>query len=153
LFDHESERTRQQALFSRWRQALPRAFRPLAGTPALLQTDDQEAGVPFSRLTLTAQLEVLRVPLEESWALCASLNPFLTIWRQRACQQQLQVTRWPRAADRWLSGASYARRFVTLAKAVPRQKQFPDATELQTLFLKKKLCAANLYPLLWTAEP
>lgn len=151
LFDYRAERARQQKLFSRWRQALPTAFRSLADTPALLQTAGPSRAVPFSRLTLTAQLEVLGVPPAQSWERCAPLNPFLTRWRQRAQQRKLQVTRWPRPADRWLSGASYARRFARLAAAPPPEK-FPAAAPLQVALVEKKLCAANLYPLLWTTE-
>jgi glycosyltransferase involved in cell wall biosynthesis len=152
LFDWRAERRRQQKLFTWWEGSLPRPFRSIAGKPVLLQTAPPPDGVPFSRLTLTAQLEVLEVPVAESWQLCAPLNPFLVRWRRRAQQQTLQSSPWPRTAHRWLSGAAYARRFVKLALSPPRPGVFPDAAEVQTAFLEKKLCSSNLYPLLWATE-
>jgi glycosyltransferase involved in cell wall biosynthesis len=152
LFDWRAERRRQHPLFIWWQRGLPRAFRSLTGKPVLLEASRATPGVPFSRLSLTAQLEVLAVPTAESWALCAPLNPFLALWQRRAQHQQLQVSRWPRTAARWLSGAAYARRFATLAQSPPSPGKFPDAAAVQTAFVEKKLCSRNLYPLLWATE-
>ena len=74
----------------------------------------------FSRLTLTAQLEVLARPVEHSWAACVALNPFLEAWRRRAATGRLRVTAWPRAADRWLSARAYANRFLNLLGNIDR---------------------------------
>lgn len=153
LFDHRAERMRQEKLFARWRRALPAAVRALADTPALLRATRPDQTVPFSRLTLTAQLEVLSLPAARSWECCQKLNPFLRAWRQRAQERQLRVATWPARADRWLSGRSYARRFVRLLNSPSPPGTQPDARALQAAFIAKKLCAANLYPLLWTKEP
>ena len=67
--------------------------------------------VPFSRLTLTAQLEVLRCDTETSWNACRPLNPFLDVWRARAQTQTLRKTPWPASASRRLGGPAYAARF------------------------------------------
>lgn len=152
LFDGTAERARQQKLFTAWRRQLPRALRSLTGVPALPQARSQPTCVPFSRLTLTAQLEVLAQPPEHSWARCAPLNSFLSAWRISATAGQLKPTRWPAQAARWLSGVSYARRFYKLLAQPPPAAEKFSAPRLQQDFFRKKLCAANLYPLLWVTE-
>lgn len=149
LFDWDAERTRQQKLFTRWRRILPPTVRKLVATPRLLAPCTRPAAVPFSRLTLTAQLEVLTQPCRRSWELCAPLNPFLGVWQTCAAAGKLQVTAWPRTADQRLSGETYARHFVRLARSTEVPRNGLNAHALQNALLEKKLCAANLYPLLW----
>jgi hypothetical protein len=150
LFDWAGEQRRQRALFRTWRQRLPRACRGWAGQPAGLAALNSARPVPFSRLTLTAQLEVLRQPLATSWQRCAPLNPCLHAWRDRAARGTLQVTRWPQTAAAWLDGAAYAQRFTALLAARPTQP-LPSAAghAAQSEFIREKLRASNLYPLLW----
>jgi hypothetical protein len=152
LFDWKTERARQEKLFTRWKKNLPPALRRIVGTPVILATKNPPAAVPFSRLTLTAQLEVLAQPARHSWELCAPVNPFLQIWQRRARTGRLQITRWPRPAEQWLSGETYAERFVALAHAPAAAKKNLNAPRVQTDFFGKKLCPANLYPLLWATE-
>lgn len=148
LFDWPAERARQRTLFARWRNHLPTSVRSHLATPVLL--DHKTAGpVPFSRLTLTAQLELLAQPVARSWELCAPLNPFLRGWQRRAATGTLQATVWPQRADDWLSGATYADKFAALIRARAAASKPAVATALQTALLRKKLCSANLYPLLW----
>lgn len=151
LFDWKAERARQQKLFTRWRKQLPAALRDSVATPIVLESA-KAAAVPFSRLTLTAQLEVLAQPRALSWEQCAPLNPFLRDWQLRAAKGKLQVTAWPARADDWLSGATYARNFARLIRATPRPRPPRTPQRVQTELLGEKLCAANLYPLLWTTE-
>jgi hypothetical protein len=109
--------------------------------------------VPFSRLTLTAQLEVLAQPIEHSWARCAALNPFLKAWRDRAAAGRLETSPWPRTAERWLGGRAYARRFLELVPPILARVPRSGASQAaQTEFLRKKLRAENLYPLLWNSR-
>jgi glycosyltransferase involved in cell wall biosynthesis len=153
LFDLAAEQARQQKLFTRWRRLLPATLRARTGQPAGLAPMAATTGIPFSRLTLTAQLEVLAQPVARSWELCAPLNPFLRVWRRRAAAQKLGVTHWPRSADHWLSGATYARRFVELVEAPGTVRRVQvSARRVQQDFFQKKLCAANLYPLLWATD-
>lgn len=147
LFDRDREGARQALLFRRWRADLPAAARRQLAEPALLAAAD-EAPVPFSRLTLTAQLEVLAQPVAASWAACAPLNPFLSGWRERAVRRQLEVTPWPAGAARWLGGAAYAHRWLTVVRRAKSAQKF-SAPALQNDFLATKLAAHNLYPLLW----
>ncbi|MDD3179283.1 MAG: glycosyltransferase [Opitutaceae bacterium] len=150
LFDWSAEHQRQRRLFRVWQEQLPSACRRIAGRPALLEAKGAISPVPFSRLTLTAQLEVLRQPLATSWSLCAPLNPFLAEWRARAARGTLGVTPWPRQAARWLGGAAYAARFTALLSARPTDRLNPAASlAAQREFIRQKLCAANLYPLTW----
>ncbi len=152
LFDWAAERRRQRDLFQHWQQQLPRACRRLAGRPALLATGEPSRPVPFSRLTLTAQLEVLRQPPDISWRRCGPLNPFLDPWRERAARAKLGITRWPRAADAWLGGAAYADRFAKLLEAAPSRPLRPAAgLATQKEFMRQKLRSENLYPLMWGA--
>jgi hypothetical protein len=109
--------------------------------------------VPFSRLTLTAQLAVLAQPVERSWNLCAPLNPHLPAWRERAQAGDLQPASWPKAADRWLNGEAYARKFARVLGAKPRAKSGPRPAEsAQAEFIRRKLKSENLFPLLWARQ-
>jgi glycosyltransferase involved in cell wall biosynthesis len=153
LFDAPAERERQRQLFRAWMAELPSACRAWVEVPTLLSGERVDRPVPFSRLTLTAQLEVLSRPFAESWRLCAPLNPFLRVWRRRAAAGRLQSSAWPRLANRWLRGAEYARRFHALARA-----QFPGpiprgaASAAQRELLRSRLSRKYLYPLLWSVD-
>jgi hypothetical protein len=153
LFDWKAEARRQRRWFQTWTRHLPRACRKLAAEPALLRLVPRPGPVPFSRLTLTAQLEVLSRPAQESWERCAPLNPFLVEWQQRAAARQLQTSCWPAGARQWLSGEAYARHW---AKAALRPcSSAPDAASAgaaQREFIQWKLGAEYLYPLLWARE-
>jgi len=151
LFDWKAEVSRQRKLFANWRKGLPEGVRQSVATPVVLESKSATV-VPFSRLTLTAQLEVLAQPTDVSWERCARLNPFLIKWRERAATGELEVTAWPRHADHWLSGETYARKFARLAAATTTADAKPSPGALQHALLEKKLCAANLYPLLWATE-
>src|SRR5262249_15186950 len=124
LFHWDAEQRRQQMLFAEWKRQLPAACRGRVAAEVGRWTDATLPHlylatsaaplrpVPFSRLTLTAQLEVLSQPVARSWDLCTPLNSFLIPWRQRAQGGKLQVTPWPSRAANWLSGRAYAERFV-----------------------------------------
>jgi glycosyltransferase involved in cell wall biosynthesis len=152
LFDLAAEQARQRKMFNRWRRQLPATLQARTGQPAGLAADAVSRGIPFSRLTLTAQLEVLAQSSSHAWQLCAPLNPFLRTWQRRAAARKLGVTHWPKAATHWLSGATYARRFAELIQAPAPGAGRVSARRVQQDFFQKKLCAANLYPLLWTTD-
>lgn len=153
LFDWQAEVVRQEHLFRRWLGQMPRVCRRLAGKSALLAASRVRQPVPFSRLTLFAQLEVLVHPPEQSWALCAPLNPFLHTWRTRAARRALRVTSWPGGATQGLSGNACARRFGRLLAAASGSKAAPLAScSIQQQLMVEKLSAPHLYPLLWSGE-
>jgi glycosyltransferase involved in cell wall biosynthesis len=149
LFGWNQEQLRQKALFEQFRRQLPRPCHALAGTPALLKPAARPSPVPFSRLTLTAQLEVLAHPPEFSWDLCLPSNPFLLKWRKLAPQSALKVSHYPQKASRFLSGAAYARRFLTLLAAQPQPAAPRASLAVQDEFIREKLRSENLYPLTW----
>jgi hypothetical protein len=150
LFDWNAEARRQMGLFRSWRRRLPGSLRRFVRPPAVVGAIDRPQPVPFSRLTLTAQLEVLAQPVERSWSACASLNPFLATWRKRAREQRLRMTPWPRTADKWLGGRAYAQRFEKLVSTPPMRTKSVDAgPSKQMAFLRERLGAKWLFPLLW----
>lgn len=150
LFDWKRERARQERFFREWLRLLPHTLRRQVVKPIALASVQPPSAVPFSRLTLTAQLEILTVPVKESWPACAALNPFLKTWRRRARIGKLRTTPWPRTADQWLGPTAYARRFVRLLHA--RQHASAEgnpALSTQRDLLAKTFATANQYPLLW----
>jgi glycosyltransferase involved in cell wall biosynthesis len=152
LFDWRAEHDRQRRLFAAWKRLMPRAAARLVGQPVVLASGAIPHPVPFSRLTLTAQLEVLAVSPDESWAHCAPLNPFLKTWRERAAARQLQNGAWPRSAARWLGGRAYAQRFYEVVARLPALNPGLGASQAaQEEFLCRKLRSENLYPLLWNS--
>jgi hypothetical protein len=150
LFDAEAEWQRQARLFSIWRNRMPRACRVRAESPMGLSHGGKTLqAIPFSRLTLTAQLEVLRQPIGHSWSLCAALNPFLARWRAKAARAALPITRWPGHADRWLGGTAYASAFKRILTLTRRPESSGDPARAQQEFIRSKLKQDNLFPLLW----
>jgi glycosyltransferase involved in cell wall biosynthesis len=154
LFDVAAERRRQARRWLTWRRELPGPCQPLAGRPSILRDEETPQAVPFSRLTLLAQLEVLAQPLELSWKLCAPLNPFLQSWRKRAAAGTLLASRWPRSATQWLGGEAYGRHIRRLLSGAPGNSVGPEASVAAAEeFIRAKLAGENQYPLLWTSEP
>ncbi len=152
LFDWQAEQKQQEKLFGAWKRQLPREYRGWAGTPVVLQGSSSSA-VPLSRLTFSAQLEVLAQPTELSWKLCVPLNRFLPLWKERAQKGKMGLTDWPEKADRWISGPAYARRFWgSLRGRAKAQTKLALAEEIQTAFIREKLASDNLFPLLWASE-
>jgi glycosyltransferase involved in cell wall biosynthesis len=153
LFDWKAERARQTQLFRAWLSGLPHSVRRLADKPSVLAAKRQPKAVPFSRLTLTAQLEVLAQPVADSWKVCVKLNPFLETWRRRAAADRLQISPWPRSAGRWLSGENYGRSFHRVCYTALRDDGKPlAAVACQEDFIRHKLKAEFLYPLLWSEK-
>lgn len=153
LFNFKRERERQGRMFARWKDKLPRTARQWTGTPALLGPESDLEAVPFSRLTLTAQLEVLSKPVEQSWGLCSKLNPFLIEWNASARARRLEPAEWPKSADQWLSGTAYGRRFWSLA-TLPGGSPVSASKSIavQEDFMRQRLGASYLFPLLWARE-
>lgn len=151
LFDGRAELQRQARRWRTWQQRLPAGYRSSAGQPRWLETGQWPDAVPFSRLTLAAQLEVLTHSVADSWAACAPLNPWLEDWRRRAAATELAVSPWPQRSARWLSGEAYARAVRRLVRMRAGEGVAPEAgRHAMDEFVRAKLAPANQYPLLWT---
>jgi len=152
LFDWKAEVKRQQLGFGKWKAKLPRACQLYAGIPTVLQSSKHPFPVPFSRLTLIAQMEILKQPAGKSLSLCAKLNSFLETWRMLAAEGCLKTSSWPDTADRWLSGQAYAQRW---ADAVTGEFSSPDLMSInsaQNDLIRLKVASEQLFPLLWSAS-
>jgi hypothetical protein len=150
LFDARAETARQETRWRAWRAGLPRTCRAWATRPPWW---DAAGPVALSRLTLTAQLEVLAHPAEESWARCAPLNPVLRRWRGRAETETLGVSRWPRGAARRLGAEAYGRGFARLLATAPGAVADGAPGRIAEEFLRAKLAGENQYPMLWSLTP
>lgn len=148
LIDRRKERSRQEAAWKRWLRDVPVGLRKLAGQPAVLRLDEL-APLPFSRLTLDGQLEVLALPPGRSWEACARWNPELSRWKSRIAAGVFRKAAWPREADAMIGGEAYARRFWN---AVRSRRAAPVDSACQTTqldFIRERLGTPYLYPILF----
>ncbi|MEX1045241.1 MAG: glycosyltransferase [Chthoniobacterales bacterium] len=147
LFDSPRERARQRELWLRWRHALPAEVQSMAGEPPILVS--REAIVPFSRLTLTAQEEVLAHPVDRLRSALDAANPDLAAWPRDAAD-------WPAAgfgdeAEAALAPARFAESFLAAVQAATQAPAVPDDAPGNVLdaFLANRLRGDNLYPLVF----
>jgi hypothetical protein len=151
MFDWNAERTRQTHIFRRWCVALPVSVRSSITAPAVMEMSEP-GPVAFSRLTLTAQLEVLTKKPAVSRDACAPLNPFLDEWGSRAATRSLRLTQWPPNAHRWLGGAAFARALHAAVAALDDSPAVPVcAPAVLTDFISGRLAGEGFYPLLASA--
>jgi len=150
LLDWPAEVKRQRRLFAAWRRGLPSECRPLVEPPVAL-SDRASGAVAFSRLTLTAQLQVLSAPIEQSWNLCWPFNPWLEAWRRAAATSGLSPAHYPLRARRHLGDAACTNNFRRL---ILNQCGTPNdpaaAARTQQDLIRTRLAAENLYPLTWS---
>lgn len=144
-FDFAAERRRQESIWRAWRGSLPVSVRGMAEPPAIL--DDVGASVPFSRLTLSAQLEVLAHPPEATWSVCAPHNRALRTIARAIESGSLRAGEWPEKAVHALSMETYAARFAAaLGRAGTGQPG--GAAELQRNLIRQRLGRDFVYPIL-----
>jgi glycosyltransferase involved in cell wall biosynthesis len=153
LFDLKAELARQRHLFSAWKKMLPETVLRFVKTPPFLKPRAPEKPVPFSRLTLSAQIEVLARPLEESWERGVALNPWLADWRSLAAKGGLRLGSGFSRVRRSLSTRAYGRHFKEILKGADGPPSEAAASvAAQREFIRERLGAHNLYPLLWACE-
>jgi glycosyltransferase involved in cell wall biosynthesis len=146
LFDRAAEQTRQRQLFRRWQKQLPAAWRNRVRLPVF----SPGRPIAFCRLTLSAQLEVLSVPPEKSWDLCARHNPELAAWPAQIAGAALAVPVWPAKAERVLGAKAYGEKLAALFRRPPgRSADSQPARTALTRFITASLRPENLFPLLW----
>lgn len=144
LFDAARERRRQQTRYRNWVARLPPGVVPPQGGAF------PDAAVAFSRLTLTAQLEVLALPPAASWAACRAHNPDLARLVERRDLRPMR--RCLRAEHAWSPDALAARWWRAVAQA--RTPVDADAGErLQAGLIERFLAPQHQHPLLWSEQP
>jgi glycosyltransferase involved in cell wall biosynthesis len=152
LLDLKAERDRQQKLWRAWKSAMPSICRRLAKRPMILELP-HGGPVPFSRLTLSGQLEVLAIAPGESWAACNEWNPFLKIWRRLAQAGRLDAMQWPKNAEAVIGGGAYAGRFWRAVAGIPNRPLGVRAVErAQRDSIAQRLGTNFLYPILFGEE-
>ena len=149
LIDLPAERKRQTATWQKWRAALPASVRALAKSPPL-----PPGPLAFSRLTLTAQLEVLAHPPTDSWEACVPLNSALETCRDPKNLRPAEISK---TAEQKIGGPAYARRFIeALEEARQAQKTTPlsrlrgNPAAIQKAFIEQRLQPTYLFPMLMT---
>jgi glycosyltransferase involved in cell wall biosynthesis len=152
LLDLKTERARQQKLWRGWKSAMPASCRRLAGRPLLLDLSDGEP-IPFSRLTLSGQLEVLAIAPEKSWEACKDVNPLLKYWRNLAKAGRLPAMQWPERAKAVIGEKAYAARFwKSVAEISGRPLGIHAVERAQRDSIAQRLGARFLYPILFGEE-
>lgn len=145
MFDHAAERDRLEVVYRGWKQSLPQASRHLAGIPL---HPGAGAPIPFSRLTLDAQLEILSIPPAESWKAAASCNPGLPA----VLDSSRKVVEWPDKTDDLISPAACAARLLEAVRTMPESRMTDhEAARTQKAFIADRLKPEFLYPLLMQA--
>ncbi len=142
LFDLRAEVARQRRIFQQWKSRLPQSIRILAEQPQILKNPVET--IPFSRLTLTAQLEVLAHPAQESLAASQPWNPG---WESVANRQWIPMELGKRAA-RFLSPESAAKRFAGQIGPIPRSIESSAASACLSRLIGESLRADRYFPIL-----
>ena len=144
LFDFSKERRRQEMLFESWKNGLPTECRSLAEKPLLLDAEATRP-VPFSRLTLDAQLEVLALPPDAAWAAALKFNPVLL----HAFEQSANPPTQSAVARNALSPSACAARLLAAMESIPPEPvSHQQAAAAQRNFITERLRAEFLFPLL-----
>jgi glycosyltransferase involved in cell wall biosynthesis len=149
LLDEKKERARQRAAWTAWRRQIPTSVQKQTGRPAVLERSVGNL-LPFSRLTLDGQLEVLAHPADESWALCRRANPDLARWKTSVAAGRFDRASWPREADAQIGGPAYAQRFWTAIGCPPDPLSASACRALQQAFIRERLGSGHLYPILFS---
>lgn len=150
FFNAKREKERQRRLWEEWKARLPREVQALAGEPGFVSSDEDP--VPFSRLTVTAQLEVFRRSGGDCSAALASANPGLAPWR--AAARSLPPSRFGGGAARALSPEKFADDFHAAVERAFTAPAPPDDAPERVMrgFLADRLRGGNLYPMVFAPE-
>lgn len=144
LFDRTAEHRRQERLCKHWKHSLPRSCQPLAGIPPFLELPSQSP-VPFSRLTPTAQEEVLLHPPAQGWKTARAVNPTLAAMTEKASQS----VAWPPGVEQFVSPEACASRLLEAIGTIPETPlDANEAIRTQNAFIAERLSSKFLYPLL-----
>jgi hypothetical protein len=145
LFRADLEKGRQLSLWSQWRSGLPEELQSLCEEPMFSSNPSEP--VPFSRLTIDAQEEILSRPSGDLRSVLAPLNPDLA----SAALHPLSLDETARGA---FSPERFAVRFhaaVALADSAPPPSGDAPRRALD-FFLRERLGSRNQYPLLYSTN-
>jgi glycosyltransferase involved in cell wall biosynthesis len=139
LFDVTAEIQRQAILTDSTRTRLPMHFQNIF--PSLAA--NAKGPFFFSRLTRTAQLEVLSHSATESWKICKVLNPCL----EKIRHTRLAQTPWPNQVPH--TPLRYAEEFLKIASSIPDNPlHLPVAAgNAQMELTTSALSADSIYPI------
>ena len=139
LFDVAAEIQRQAILAHSTRNRLPKHFQNIFPSLAV----NARGPFLFSRLTRTAQLEVLSHSATESRNACKALNPCLENFRHT----RLTPTPWPTQAPH--TPLRYAEEFLKIASSIPNNPlHLPlAAANAQMELMGRALAADSIYPI------
>ena len=138
LFDRKAEAVRQSVAIKK-NQAGLRIFN-LRAIPAC---GNAIAGaVPFSRLTVEGQREVMRHPADKSWSICKELNP----WLVQIASSPLKATPWPQGLEGSIE--HYATSFVEIVQSMPTQGFSGKSEAAQFAIARAALNPGEYFPLL-----
>ena len=149
-FDSRAEMSRQRRLSDLWRSTLPAEAVEFCDEPVFLRRPGEV--VPFSRLTFSAQEEVLSRPPAEWDSILSCVNPDLAALRGLA--GGLPPASLNESAQETFSPARFGENFhatVLLANTLAPALEAAPVRSLRA-FLRDRLATPNLYPLLLSTE-
>jgi len=145
LVDRKAEAARQKRLWTVWRAGLPGGWRRHAEKPLFLELSGSDP-VPFSRLTLTAQLEILALPPDLTWNACKSHNPKLNRLRASGLTG-LEPTPGPKP-DVLHDATAFAREWLRIATSIPaRPHAGGSAPAAQKALAGRALATSGFFPI------
>ncbi|MGC8742657.1 MAG: hypothetical protein ACP5T0_02105 [Verrucomicrobiia bacterium] len=147
LFDWNTESQRQRLLFENFLSTIPEKIRDYVELPFIVKNPLKQRPVPFSRLTLAAQLEALARSPKDSLNQCIKLNPFLKPLGKKIASNSLKLTRITEKSLKWIDLDAYTENFWKIVNSKPAQKSGVSG-QLQNYFIKQKLSEIFIYPLL-----
>ncbi|MDX2082155.1 MAG: hypothetical protein SFU53_15330 [Terrimicrobiaceae bacterium] len=138
LFDAKKEQRRRTAVWKKWRQGIPLACRRFAAPcPDLDATAE-----PFSRLTLEAQMEILRQDPKEAFSAALASNPWLKTL------EPLQPASLHNQIGQILGPQAFAGRILSAVATLKRSARATEAAAVQSDLLHQRLRSEFLYPIL-----
>ncbi|MCX7871919.1 MAG: glycosyltransferase [Verrucomicrobiae bacterium] len=149
LFSWREESQRQRQIYESWVARLPLEFQRRAKLPEIVKAPYSPEPIPFSKLTLQAQLEVLSHPAPYSFEKCAGLNPSIGKMKKRTETGRLKPVEFLSFTVEALSLGKYSENFLKITNAKPKHvldKQI--LMRVQNEFIRKKLSSEFIYPLL-----
>jgi hypothetical protein len=147
LFSWEDELERQRRIYDSWMEKLPLRFREWVKLPEIITNSNSRSPIPFSKLTLQGQLEVLSHKPSFSLEKCAELNPFIIKLKNKAQSGNLKPIELSQSTLEVLSLENYAENFVrVLINGSNLLLDKSISIRIQNEFIRKKLAPEFIYP-------